>query len=386
MKVTVTPKGPKRWLIEVYGVLPDGTELRRRKTQSGLTERGAREYGDGIWDSALKGEQKKRARVTPTVAEYAKEWLQARLRRGLSSAKTNQYELARLMPALGEIRIGALRRETIAAAVKDLEVNGELRRGSGRISPRSVRHSYTTLQTMLADAVMEGKIDHNPASLRARRDEIPTVKDKDPLWRRTAVYTATEIALLTTDARISCPERVAYALEALAGLRYGEASALRWMAYDPDADPLGRLSIHEAYDSNNDRLKGVKTDAPRDVPVHPELARILEDWWATGWKRAYGRPPKAGDLVIPVREGTLRHRHKMDGYKPHLKALELLGLAHRRQHDLRRTFVTLCIAGGADKDLLKWITHGPPRGVMIDAYTSPPWDLLCAQVQRLKLA
>jgi integrase len=384
MTITVREVGPKRWHIDVAGVLPDGSNFRKRTTQALSSKTAAQQYGENIWKAKLAG-QHIGIRKSVTVSEYATQWLAEREKRGLSSAVTNRYELARILPELGHIELSDLKREHVAAAVRWLERHGTLKRGTGRISPRSVRHTYTTLRTMLADAVTDGTLTVNPATLRAHRDEVPTVKDKDPLWRRTAVYTPAELVALTTDARLTGQQRMAYALEALAGLRYGEASALRWSSWNRDKKPLGELAIFEAYDSNNDRLKETKTGVDRHVPVHAVLAELLDAWWAKGWAKAYGRTPRPDDLVIPVRDGKLRHRHKLDGHRLHAKALELLGMSHRRQHDLRRTFITLCIAGGADRNLLKWVSHGPPEGIVIDSYTSPPWPLLCAQVSALKL-
>ena len=64
--------------------------------------------------------------------------------------------------------------------------------------------------------------------------------------------------------------------------------------------------------------------------------------------------------------------------------LVLLGLRHRRGHDLRRTFITLAQVDGARRDLLETITHGP-RGNIINVYTTFPWPALCAEVAKLKI-
>jgi hypothetical protein len=51
-------------------------------------------------------------------------------------------------------------------------------------------------------------------------------------------------------------------------------------------------------------------------------------------------------------------------------------LPERRQHDARRTLVSLARAGGATPDALKVFTHGSSQGI-IDAYTTFPWTALC---------
>ena len=39
-------------------------------------------------------------------------------------------------------------------------------------------------------------------------------------------------------------------------------------------------------------------------------------------------------------------------------------LRHRRVHDLRRTGITLARQDGADKDVLRFCTHGGPEDIM----------------------
>ena len=61
-----------------------------------------------------------------------------------------------------------------------------------------------------------------------------------------------------------------------------------------------------------------------------------------------------------------------------------LRLRPRRNHDARRTMISIARAGGASKDLLEWVTHGPP-GDVIDGYTTLPWETLCQQVLCIKV-
>jgi hypothetical protein len=61
-----------------------------------------------------------------------------------------------------------------------------------------------------------------------------------------------------------------------------------------------------------------------------------------------------------------------------------LGLRTRRQHDLRRTFISFCLGDGASKDILRWITHAP-EGDVIDDYTTLVWKPLCREVAKLQI-
>ena len=125
-----------------------------------------------------------------------------------------------------------------------------------------------------------------------------------------------------------------------------------------------------------------------------------------------GRAPTADDLIVP-NAPTLLHstgkvlppercdaeRERVRALKPndvrHCRMPQLglkraredcakLGLRGRRNHDARRTMISIARAGGASKDLLEWITHGPP-GDVIDGYTTLPWETLCEQVLCIKV-
>ena len=67
------------------------------------------------------------------------------------------------------------------------------------------------------------------------------------------------------------------------------------------------------------------------------------------------------------------------------KDLKTLGYRPRRQHDTRRTFISLCLSDGARKDILKWVTHSRRREDQMDDYTTLLWNPLCDEVAKLKI-
>ena len=46
--------------------------------------------------------------------------------------------------------------------------------------------------------------------------------------------------------------------------------------------------------------KATKTDNPREMPVHPTLAKVLAEWKLEGFERFVGRKPKPEDLIVPA--------------------------------------------------------------------------------------
>jgi hypothetical protein len=60
---------------------------------------------------------------------------------------------------------------------------------------------------------------------------------------------------------------------------------MTWSQYDADAKPLGAINLGHT-----------KSGVPRQVPVHPVLAKLLAAWKLAGWAATYGRSPRTNDL------------------------------------------------------------------------------------------
>ncbi len=310
-----------------------------------------------------------------TVRRYAEHWSKIRTDQGLASAHDDFTRLRlHALPTLGSLQLQDVRPRHIRDLVKSL-------RAKGKLAPRSIRHVYGALHTMFRDAVVDELIPGNPCILK--RGELPKRMDKDPRWRATAVFTRGEVEQILSSDRLPPDRRILYALLALAGLRFGEASALRWHSYDATLEPLGRLLIASSWSTRRSKEKSTKTEQPRSVPVHPLLASILAEWKLSGWSLMMGRPPTQDDLIIPSRRGANRGcNHSLVRFR---EDLSRLGLRRRRQHDLRRTFISLARTDGARKDVLERCTHGS-RGDIVDLYTELPWALLCEEVAKLKVS
>jgi integrase len=313
-----------------------------------------------------------------TVKRYAEDWLEERRKRGLSNVDTDAGRLKHAYPVIGHIPLRDVRPRHIRDLVRGLAAGCGPERD--QLAPRTVRHVYGVLHTMFADAVGDELFEMNPCVLK--RGELPKKIDKDPTWRPTAVFTKAEVEQIISDERIPEDRRILYTLLFLAGVRFGEASALRWRAYDRETRPLGRLLIATTFDTKTHKEKPVKTERPREVPTHPTLAKVLAEWRLRGWQAMFGRKPGPDDLLIPSREG--QNRNVNLALTRFHEDLNRTGLRRRRQHDVRRTFITLARTDGARSDVLEWITHGP-RGDIINVYTSLPWDLLCGEVVKLKV-
>jgi integrase len=305
-------------------------------------------------------------------------WLADRKAAGKKSAA---HEAARLreyvIPRIGNVRADELRPQQVRALVRELQRTKSPR--GGVLAARTVLHVYRTLRQVFAEAVADELLERNPVVLK--RADLPAKLDKDPAWRAGAQFTAEEVAALVYDGRVPEDRRVLYAIEFLGGLRTGEAAARRWRDWDDSAEPLGGLLVATSFDARTRTEGPTKTKRPRRVPVHPVTADLLRTWKTAGWLRAFGRLPEPEDLICPAARGGFRAVNR--SYRLFTEDLVRLGLRHRRHYDTRRTFISLGVAGGGRKDVLRWITHSP--GDIFDEYTTLPWETLCVEVSKLRI-
>jgi len=319
-----------------------------------------------------------------TLKAFGETWLKGRPGQGVTCSADEAGHLRNhVWPDLGATLLRDLRPRHVRDLVHSLR--GKASKHGGALAPRTIRTIYATLHRLLKDAVVDELIATSPCILK--RGDLPRAVDKDPQWRQGAVFSREEVEALVSDERVPDDRRVAYGLLFLAGLRFGESAALRWRHFEPELDPLGRLLVTASWNAKARTEGTTKTEAPRAVPVHPTLAKILAAWKLSGWSARFGgeerRAPGPDDLLLPNRWGT--HKSPQRALRRFHEDLDRLGLRQRRQHDLRRTFVTLARADGASKDILHWVSHGPRAGDIDDLYSSLPWATLCAEVAKLRI-
>ncbi len=106
------------------------------------------------------------------------------------------------------------------------------------------------------------------------------------------------------------------------------------------------------------REKGTKTGAELNIPVHPVLQCMLEEWEARGWKEFMDRKPGPDDLIVPRTDGT--QRLVSTSYKQFKLDLAAVGIDFQRQYESRATFRNLALSAGVAKYQVDLITHPKP--------------------------
>lgn len=368
-------RGPNYWIDYRVGGKryqePAGTSD-HRAAEAVLRER-KREIRDGVWRAPVE----RATPARPTVAEYAERWFKEREAADVRTVNVERQRYdTHVAPVLARKRMDEVRRPDIKALM--MRVQAATTERDEPFAPRTVRHIYNVARAMFRSAVDDEVVTASPCTLRVRKGELPPVIDKDPNWRPGAVFTRDEVEALISDERIAMDRRVLYALIVFTGTRFGEAVGRRWRDYDREAKPLGKLTVATQHEG-----RSLKTGRPREIPVHPTLARILAAWRLQGFPAFTGHPARPDDWIVPGRLGT-GLRPQQTAWTNLQEDLGRLTLRRRRLHDLRRSLISLARADGAREDLLRWVTHGPRSDIM-DLYTTPPWGTLCEQIACLKV-
>ncbi len=258
---------------------------------------------------------------SPTLRSFLQSWLRSRaLSVKTSTATTYAESLAHyVLPYFGDFYVDK---------ITDADVRAWQITLRQKLEAGTVNGALIMLRMVLADAAAEFHLSHNPA---ARVKRLPTRKftDEEP-----NLLSAEELGLVLAAFREYKPKHYPLALTlALTGLRYGEATALKWFDLDQEA---GVIRVRRA------QWKGVvdttKTGTVRSVPLVPELAVVLREHRAA--TAASGLSALDSDWVFPAKDGGLLPKVWLRWAL--ISVLEKVGIKKRvSTHGLRRTFNNL---------------------------------------------
>ncbi|MEU5486951.1 site-specific integrase [Streptomyces sp. NPDC020196] len=264
------------------------------------------EIEDGRWLDPADGQT--------TVRDWAARWLAAVSPQLKHKTQASYRSLinSRINPALGDRELSSLRPISVTEWVAQMKSDG--------LSSSRIRQAYRVLSQLMASAADNGMIVQSPC----RGIRLPRMPQTEP-----HILTPLEASHIVHGA--SAPNDLLIALLAFAGLRIGEAFALRRI----DVDVAGRLlcvdeSLAEAngalfFDTPKSHQKRVLSLAPSLVK---RLAAYLED--LPGGDDALLFTNTAGR---PLRYNQWRKAH----FDP---AVAAAGLTDVTPHDLRASHGT----------------------------------------------
>lgn len=306
-----------RWI----GRLPDGRGGYRyvsrmdRDEAERLLEEMRRER-----DRKTSGTQRGGERLHELVARYQADIDPVRNR---WKTVSNNRQMARdhILPALGHIRVRQLEARDVQRMVNAMTAKG--------LSPRTAGNAVSTLSTILRQAMREGTLDRNVATL--------AVLPKQPREKLPSLTTEQMLAFL--DATRDEPLWPVWAMLASTGMRVGELLGLRWRDLEPDDATVtiaGQYRTVVERDENGDRTalafirQETKTPKSRATIPLPSLAREairVQRSRATSAIVIFARASGEG----PLNQSWLVRRFH--------DALEAHGLPRVRLHSLRSTAI-----------------------------------------------
>ncbi len=261
------------------------------------------------------------AREIPRLRDYVESWLRSRaLSVKASTAITYAEALAHyVLPDFGDFFLDKI----TDADVKAWQIELSQRLGAG-----TVNSALIMLRMVLADAVAEYQLPHNPVS-RVRRLPVSGCTDEEP-----NLLSAGELGRVLVAFKEAEPKFYPLAaMLAFTGERYGEATATKWGDIDEEA---GVIRVRRA------QWRGIvgttKTGTVRSVPLVAELKTVLREHRAR--LVSSGLSVLDSDWVFPGEDGGLLPRVWLRWAL--IRVLKKVGITKRvTTHGLRRTFNNL---------------------------------------------
>lgn len=248
----------------------------------------------------------------------------------------------------------------------------EIKAGPPKLKGKYIANIYGSLRTAFKSALRQEVIQRDVCLLEPRTISKKS-KERDP-------YSLAEARALVASA---VGDRLVWLMLAFhTGMRCGEVCGRRWRTWDRESLPLGAITIDTQY--NDQPLKGDddSTDRPRRVPVHPDLAAVLQWWWDVGFELTYMRKPTLGDFIVERLDQPTECLTRSMTYKALKRDCEKAHVNHLGQHATRHTFLTQarrsCPEG---RELAEKMTHNA-KGAMVDQYTHWEWDPYCNVISK----
>jgi integrase len=328
-------KAGVRWYFKFRG--SDGVQTTKRGFTSARAARDARRR---LTEQIERGEVRQ---TRESFEKYWDRWL-ARRKPYLEPGTWQGYEIngrRRLLPALGDVRLGRLGVEQVRAWMEEQAESVE----AGEVAVKTVNNALGTLVVCLNAALEDGLIAANPA-LRVPRLPAAHIEREYLRLHEIPVYLD------------SCSEVYRPVAEVLigGGLRISEALALR--VGDLELEQSGGVIVVYRSRKRGEAVGSTKSDRFRAVEVGPALTGVLRDHLARRGEMAAGDQAKAHVFVMPVRTGKRDHgRWLGDGAgEPmdrttvsrdwHKAALQDASLRDMPLHALRHTAAAAWLAAG----------------------------------------
>ncbi len=298
----------------------------------------AERYVSAIQEDLYRGTYVDPNRGKITLGEWASSWL-ASLGH-LKASTRNRYTGIvnhHVIPKWGRRKLNAINYHDVAAWVADLAASD--------LSPGSVRYIHRVFALILEHAVLDGRLNANPA----KAVSLPKIQPREPVF-----LSINEVDRLAKGAGTS---GLTIEFLALTGLRFGEMAALRVADLDL---ARRRVKVKASVSEVGGKLvwTSPKNHHSRSAPIPASLAAKLA---------ILVREKKRDDLVFTSPTGGVL---RINNWRPRVfdRACAAAGITGLRPHDLRHTAASLAVsAGGNVKAVQRMLGHAS-AAMTLDIY------------------
>jgi integrase len=291
------------------------------------------------------------------VGEYLDRWLSESVRDTARQRTYERYESivrVHIKPAFGRLKLKSLTPNHVRALYRTKLDSG--------LAPRTVNYVHTTLHKALKDAVGDGLVPRNAASVKAPRPEKPEIRPLSTDQARKLIATAHDAG-----------DRfeALYVLALHCGLREGELLGLSW----DDVDFSGSTATVHVRRTLSETRTGHKFEKPtngkgRSVKCSQKATEALRSHRARqGEERLrMGSLWQDNGLVFPTTVGTTMSGTNLLGrhFKPLLTRAELPAI---RLHDLRHTCATILLMAGKHPKYVQELLGHASINITLDTYS-----------------
>jgi len=315
-----------------------GTGKQIQRYISGKTQKEVREKMQEIAVLLNTGAYQKPSKMT--LGEWLQMWKNTYLNGVKATTRLNyeQHIKNHIVPALGAVRLEALKTHMIQAFYNDLShPHGK----KGGLSAKTIKNIHGVLHKALQQAVVEAHIRINPADACI----LPRVERKE-----ISPLDSPEIMAFMKEIQGNRFERV-FLTTLFTGLRRGEVCGLTW-----DCVNLENRTIHvnkqlqaSTEDGRQYRLVPTKNGKGRTLVIPPFVAEVLKKQKIEQSKQQlkvgkYWNNPEGyvftNEIGQHISPHTLYHTYK--------KVVAKIGIPTARFHDLRHSYAVAAIRAGDD--------------------------------------
>lgn len=325
----------------------------QNRQQTFATKKQAEAFNGQVRMKQLTGELAKIDAGKKPLAEFGEEWwgtvsdrLSTATRRNYSTCWNNH-----ILPFLGERQLRELTPRVIEEWRSDLSRAGR--------KDQTVKKAMNVLQTCLQKAVVWGELQVNPVR-EVKKPSGKRTKAVRPVAPREIEVMRAHLLELGKDRDAALLTVLGYA-----GLRPGEALALRW-----DHVRTKTLLIEQAL--AHGEIKETKTGAIRSVRILPALKADLDRWRMISPRHASGlvftsSTNDAGPWLHEAYKSWTRRSFK--------QAALAAGRPDLRPYDLRHSFASLLIREGKSVvDVAAQLGHAPTMTLSTYAHVMADLD------------